>query len=200
LRETVTDADGNVYHTVALGSMVYMAENLKVTHFRNGKKIPMAKDTASWRKADRAAFCNYKNDSVGVAVYGRLYNGYVVADTSGICPAGWHVPSIDEWTSLVMCLGGKDNAGGYLKESGTLHWGNPNNTMFTENTFALPSGSRDRKGAFMVNGRICQWWAAKENNTEGFQGVLLTNETTAITMTKPDKNAGLSVRCIRDGQ
>jgi uncharacterized protein (TIGR02145 family) len=198
LRDTVVDVDGNVYHTVALGAMVYMAENLKVTHFRNGKEIAMVKDTAGWRKAESAAFCNFRNDSVNVDLYGRLYNGYVLTDTSAICPAGWHVPSFDEWTSLMMCLGGKENAGGYLKEAGTLHWSNPNKTMFTDNTFALPSGSRDRKGVFTRPGLTSNWWVAKEQEAEGFQGVMLTNETTAVTMIKPDKNAGLSVRCIRN--
>ena len=198
LRDTVVDFDGNLYHTVALGAMVYMAENLKVTHFRNGKKIQMINDTAGWRKADGAACCNYRNDSLCGVAYGKLYNGFVLTDTAGICPFGWHVPTINEWTSLFVCLGGNDQAGGYLKEAGNKHWSSPNRTLFTENTFALPSGGRDQHGAFAIPGKTCQWWVAKEKLKDDFQGVSLNNSTTGIISIRPDKNSGLSVRCVRN--
>jgi uncharacterized protein (TIGR02145 family) len=198
LRDTVVDADGNVYHTVALGAMVFMAENLKVKHFRNGKEIPGVKDSADWRTATAAAWCNYMNDQVVAGQYGKLYNGFAISDTSGICPEGWHIPSFDEWTSLIMCLGGHDNAGGYMKEEGTAHWSNPNKTMLAESTFALPGGNRNRNGIFSPRGQSCQWWASKVPESDDFQGISLTNETTAATVIAPDKNAGLSVRCMRN--
>ena len=132
------------------------------------------------------------------STYGKLYNAYTITDTAGICPNGWHVPSWGEWTSLFMCLGGSNNAGGYLKEAGNSHWVNPNKTMLSENAFALPSGSRNRKGGFTPPGLTCQWWVSKEKGSDEFQGVLLSNSTTWISIIKPDKNAGLSVRCIRN--
>ena len=198
MRDSVMDFDGNVYHAVALGALVFLEENLKVTHFRNGKEIPFVTDTASWRKSEGAAYCNFRNDSVFGSVYGRLYNGNVIADTSGICPAGWHVPTFSEWSSLMMCLGGNANAGGYLKEQGTTSWTSPNRTLFTDNTFSLPSGRRNSKGDFTAQGRICQWWVAKEKNKDEFQGLLLSNESRGIMFNMPDRREGLSVRCMRD--
>jgi uncharacterized protein (TIGR02145 family) len=198
LRDSVVDVDGNKYHTVALGAMVFMAENLKTKHFRNGKAIPLINDTAGWRKMTGAARCNYLNDSIISGQYGQLYNAYAISDTAGICPTGWHIPTFNEWTSLVMCLGGNENAGGIMKESGTMHWSSPNKTLLTENTFSLPSGYRSGKGVYAPSGRTCQWWAPAENNADPCRGISLNNETTAVTSTTPGKNSGLSVRCMQD--
>ena len=45
---TVTDIDGNVYHTVTIGTQVWMVENLKTTKYRNGDLIPNIINNASW--------------------------------------------------------------------------------------------------------------------------------------------------------
>jgi len=198
LRDSLVDGDGNRYPLVALGTMVFMAENLKVTHFRNGKKIPDVKDADGWRKADRPARCNLRDDSTNVAAYGRLYNGYAITDTAAICPVGWHIPGYDEWSSLILCLGGKEFAGGYLKETGTAHWNAPNYTLLTGNTFALPGGNRNPNGGFSETGHICQWWIAKEKEEPGFRALSLGNENTGIVTINPDKNSGLSIRCLRN--
>lgn len=198
LRDTVVDFDGNVYRTVALGAMVFIAENLKVKHFRSGKEIPCITDSAGWSSSLAPAWCDYMNDPVVGGQFGLLYNGFVIADSAGICPVGWHIPSADEWNSLVMCLGGHDHAGGYMKEEGTAHWSAPNKTMLTDNTFALPGGSRNMNGVFSSRGRICQWWAFMDPETGILRGLSLGNETTGATLITPGKNSGLSVRCIRN--
>lgn len=90
---TVTDIDGNVYHTVSIGSQVWMAENLKVVRYRNGDAIPYVFNDVLWTGLSTGAYSNYNNDVSMANVYGRLYNFYTVTDPRKISPAGWHVPT-----------------------------------------------------------------------------------------------------------
>ena len=79
---TVTDIDGNVYQTVTIGTQVWMMENLKVTHYRNGNPIPRVTDGGTWLSLTTDAYCEYDNNPALVATYGRLYNWYAVDDSS----------------------------------------------------------------------------------------------------------------------
>jgi uncharacterized protein (TIGR02145 family) len=108
---TVTDIDGNVYHIVTIGTQVWMAENLKVTHYRNGTPIAHITDNATWDNLTSGAYCNFDNNDVTSDTYGRLYNWYALVDGLFITPPGWHIPSDAEWTTLVNYLGGEAIAG-----------------------------------------------------------------------------------------
>jgi hypothetical protein len=59
----VTDIDGNIYITTKIGNQWWMAENLKVTHYRNGDSIPNVTDNSQWTNLTTGAYCNYDNDS-----------------------------------------------------------------------------------------------------------------------------------------
>ena len=119
---TVTDIDGNAYHTVAIGKQVWLVENLKVTRYRNGDQIPNVSDNKQWCNLTTGAYCNYNNDANNVTTYGRLYNWYAVHDIRNIAPKGWHVATDVEWKILTDYLGGETIAGGKLKETGTTLW------------------------------------------------------------------------------
>ena len=112
---TVTDIDGNVYETVQIGEQVWMAENLKVTHYNNpnesnnylGDEIPTGYPDGEWVGITTGAFSIYPADSPDdnsdwseitcgddcADDYGNLYNWYAVDDERSICPEGWHVPN-----------------------------------------------------------------------------------------------------------
>ena len=105
---TVTDIDGNVYHTVTIGTQTWMVENLKTTKYRNGNPINNITDNANWAAFSMGAYCWYNNDAATYKeTYGALYNWYAVADGRNIAPLGWHIPSDSEFLTLRIFVGGK---------------------------------------------------------------------------------------------
>ena len=89
---TVTDFDGNVYNTITIGTQTWMAENLKVKHYRNGEAITNVKDNTDWGNLSTGAYCDVNDTSSYCATYGLLYNWYTVVDSRNLCPTGWHIP------------------------------------------------------------------------------------------------------------
>jgi len=134
---TVSDYDGNVYHTITIGTQVWTVENLKTTHYNDGTEIPNVTDDIAWYNLSTGAWCSYNNDPANVATYGRLYNWFAVNDAHGLAPAGWHVPSYTEWyTTLMNTLGGCNVAGKKLKDN--ILWNGDNSSGLK----ALPGGRR----------------------------------------------------------
>jgi len=59
---TVTDIDGNVYEIVQIGGQCWMAENLKVTHYKNGTEIPTGYSGGEWYSLETPAYAVYPMD------------------------------------------------------------------------------------------------------------------------------------------
>jgi uncharacterized protein (TIGR02145 family) len=97
---SVTDIDGNVYKTVKIGNQTWMAENLKVTKYRDGSAIPNVTSNSSWGSLTTGAWCDYSNSTINGSIYGHLYNWYAATDSRNIAPVGWHVPSATELNAL----------------------------------------------------------------------------------------------------
>ena len=199
-KSTLTDIDGNIYSTVKIGNQVWLGENLKVTHYRNGDPIPNVVKNKNWINLTSGAYCNYNNDINNKNIYGCLYNWNAVADNRNIAPLGWHVSSVSDWTNLEKNLGGSIIAGGKLKEIGTAHWYSPNTGATNESGFtALPGGGRFfEDGSFVNIGYFCAWWSDTEveGNAAWFYG--LTCITDSIYRNAIYKNTGNSVRLVKD--
>jgi uncharacterized protein (TIGR02145 family) len=198
---TVTDIDGNVYDTVAIGTQVWMVQNLRVIHYRNGDTIANLKDNTQWCNFTTGAYCNFNNDVNNVPVYGRLYNWYAIADSRNIAPAGWHVATDADWTILMSYTGGDSIAGGNLKEAGIVHWQSPNTGANNNFGFtALPSGTRFGQygipgyGTFTNLGETAEWWTSNEQCTRGMS----YNSTNVLHSTDSRWSDGYSVRCVKD--
>jgi uncharacterized protein (TIGR02145 family) len=142
--DAITDADGNYYNIVTIGTQTWMAENLETTKYNDGNNIPNISDNVAWSNLTTPGYCWYNNDdSTYKNLYGALYNWYTV-NRGKLCPIGWHVPTDAEWTTLTTYLGGESVAGGRLKETGTMHWVSPNVGAINETGFtALPGSCRD---------------------------------------------------------
>jgi len=199
LTGTMTDIDGNVYQTVKVGDQWWMAENLKVTHYRNGATIPLVTNSDDWPNLSTGARCAYDNDQSEVATYGYLYNWYAVDDSRNIAPSGWHVPSNAEWQTLVDYLGGDDVTGGKLKETGTNHWESPNEGATNESGFAaLPGGYRYGGGNFYVLGYVAYFWSSTEISSNYAWYRLLDYDDASVYRSASYKQFGFSLRLVRD--
>jgi uncharacterized protein (TIGR02145 family) len=200
------DIDGNIYKTVTIGSRTWMAENLKVIHYRNGDPIPNITDATAWMetyKGQTGAICDYANNPANSEVYGKLYNWYAVNDARNLAPAGWHVPNESEWMELQFTLGDQNIVGGKLKETGTTHWKDLNTGATNETGFsALPGGGRFiSDGEFMYLGECSYWWTSSlVPNTGGTAySPLISNAYSWLgTINSSQIRSGLSVRCVKD--
>jgi uncharacterized protein (TIGR02145 family) len=196
---TPTDFDGNIYQIVTIGTQVWMAENLKTTHYRNGDTIPNVISNIVWDSLTAGAFCNYNNDAALTAVYGRLYNWYAIGDNRKIAPIGWHVASEAEWQTLVAYLGGNDIAGGKLKEAGFSHWLSPNTGATNESHFsALPGGDRDGNGSYNYMGIDAYYWTSTKYGSSLAWYRPLRAASSVVTSNNSNLDYGYSVRCVRD--
>jgi len=195
----VKDIDGNTYNTVKVGKQLWMSENLKVIHYRNGDLIPCVIDSSIWNHLTSGAYCTYNNDEINVGIYGRLYNWYTVDDNRKLAPAGWHVPSEEEFQVLVDNLGGKDKAGAKLKETGTAHWKTTNDGATNESGFtALPGGLRSENDEFYQIGIMAIFWSSTNWSYTHASGLALLNSYSGVLQGGYTKQMGFSVRCIKD--
>ena len=108
----------NTIKEVTIGKQVWMSENLNVDKFRNGEAIPEAKTEEEWKNAGlkkQPAWCYYNNNPDNGERYGKLYNWYAVNDPRGLAPAGFKVPTDEEWSRLIDFLGGESLAGKSMK-------------------------------------------------------------------------------------
>ncbi len=194
----VADIDGNNYQTVKIGDQVWMAENLKVTHYNNYDPIPNVTDSAQWINSRTGAYCCYDNHIDNAEIYGHLYNAFAIMDERGLCPAGWHVPSEDEFKILLDTLGGWEIAGGMLKESGWSHWEIPNTGANNRTGFtALPGGSRTKKG--FVNKKWYSYlWSSSISGSWWIHLTLGLHNTEAHISHMLEPWNGESVRCVKE--
>jgi uncharacterized protein (TIGR02145 family) len=194
--QTVTDIDGNVYQTVTIGEQTWMAENLKVTKYRDGTAISTGHSNSEWSTLSTGAYAVYDNNSSNAETYGYLYNWYAVDDSRNIAPEGWHVPTDAEWTTLTDFLG--SDAGGKLKETGTTHWNSPNTGATNSSGFtALGGVYRFDNGYYYNLGNSGAFWSSTEGNSNYAWIRGLDYDGSDVYRGVNGTHQGFGVRCVR---
>ena len=170
---TFTDPrDGKVYKTVEIGGVVWMAENLNY--------------------AAEGSVC-YDNDPANGDKYGRLYNWETALKA---CPAGFHLPSDDEWTALENAVGGQSTAGIKLKSA--EGWNNYGNGTDDYGFSALPGGGGNSDGGFYGAGNYGYWWSATEDDALDAKGRGVSYDDENVNWYYNYKPNLFSVRCVAD--
>ncbi len=195
---SLTTATAVNYPSVLIGAQYWMEKNLELTTYRNGDPIPYVTDATEWASLTTGAWCYYNNDPANGNLYGKLYNWYAVNDPRGLAPSGWHVPTLDEWSTLETTLGGY-LAGGKMKVAGTSRWSYPNTGADNSSGFAgFPGGYKNADGTFQGFGLFGNWWSSTETGTtEASIRELLYNRV-SMQFTSYSKSGGFSVRCVKD--
>jgi uncharacterized protein (TIGR02145 family) len=196
----VTDIDGNTYHTLTLGKQVWMVENLRVTHYRDGSKIHNITNNKKWSRLTSGAYCWYENNPAAYKdTYGALYNFPTINDPRGLCPEGWHVPTKSDWLTLEAYLGGRKVSGGKMKEAGSTHWNSPNIGATNESGFTgLPGGGRARLGWFGDVGEYATWWSSTQHDSTSAWHWGLSRKNAGIRANPGHSASGFYVRCVKD--
>jgi uncharacterized protein (TIGR02145 family) len=192
-QDSITDYDGNVYHTITIGNQVWLKENLKSLHYSDGTLIP--------------GVVAYNNSDSLAEIYGRLYpwnaamKNSTTPGSQGVCPDGWHVPTHNQWSVMDYFLGGPLVAGGELKEAGTSHWFPPNTGATNSSGFTgLPAGEFDGNQSlnFLFLGMAAVFWTSNQAGSLMAKERYLSHDDAISGNLNWYKTMKYSIRCIRD--
>ena len=199
IHDTITDVDNNQYPTIKIGDQVWMDENLKVTQYNDSTPIEHIGTSASdWENTTSGAYCWYENDQSNKELYGALYNWYAVK-TGKLCPQGWHVPTKEEWQTLldfVSSEGYQGNEAEVLKAESLWIDGGKGSDEFLFG--ALPGGTRSRYGNFSSSDWSGHWWTSTEYDSGLAWQYDMSSYEPEVMKSYFHKTVGFSVRCVKD--
>ena len=204
-----SDQDSNAFSWKRYNNQYWSIKNAEVKTYRDGTIIPQVSENSEWKNLTTGAWCYSDNDSQK----GVLYNWYAImgihdndpnTPNKEFSPVGWSVPSFDQWSILIDYLGGDSVAGKKMKEIGNLQdgtgeWSHPNSGNNSSGFSALPFGYRTAyDGSFKFISSFAYWWHKSDDNILPYGNIGLWNHLDEIHNGNDGKNAGLSVRFIRD--
>ncbi len=217
-QNTISDIDGNQYNTVTIGEQEWMAENLRVTRYRNGDEILFDQGHNVWQQSVEGIWTYYDEDENNDQVYGKLYNWYAVSDNRGLCPVGWRIPTDADWQELVAFIDPKANGnnnklGTRLRSKRQVssplgdpwdteehpRWDSHGKRYGTDDHGfnAIPGGSTSMGNAYVHLGKHSYFWSLDEPNENTAWARVIRFSHRGMSRTAYFKQLGFSVRCIK---
>jgi uncharacterized protein (TIGR02145 family) len=180
--------DDEIYATVTINNQTWMSENLRYNA------------TGSYNRL-------VSSDSI----YGRLYNWLTIMNgenyssnnpsgIQGICPQGWHIPSLAEWNTFKNAISVNDPANA-LKS--TIGWSNEANGTNHSGFNAFPNGVyKSAFNSFAYLGDQCYFWSTTDVGFQ-FTGVYvysynLNFNNSAFNKMYGTMTDGYSCRCVQN--
>ena len=222
---TMTDErDGQTYKTVKIGTQIWMAENLNYAY--TGVPYRYERDNEVYT-SDSTSWC-YNNVPANCTKYGRFYTWAAAMDSvgewstndkgcgfdvvcsptypvRGVCPEGWHLPTVAEFKALFTAVGGTqdaknevlwNNVGKMLKSiSG---WKSSGNGTDAYAFSALPAGIKYNDRNFSFEGNLAYFWSSTEYDSYNAYYMYLDGNDDDVYLGNRYKNYGYSVRCVKD--
>lgn len=187
----IDERDGQSYKTVTIGKQVWMAENLNYK--------------------TEGSFC-YGDDPANCTKYGRLYVWVAAIDmpeeecgsdrdceisgvVQGVCPAGWHLPTKDEFETLITSAGGIKTAGIKLRTASGWSYDKGEDTYGFS---ALPAGNRVNENIYGDVGDGAWFWSSSEILTHDAYCLGLWFNDDDVGLGRRSKREAISVRCIKN--
>jgi len=216
----VRDIDGNTYRTGKYGEQIWMLDNLRTTHFRNGDSINFVENGDHFANKYRSPYGSYYPEDLkpNYENYGYLYNWEAVNDSRNIAPEGWHVPSDDEWKEFEMYLGMQDEELNEFGQRGIHQYIGRNlraATVWTPFTLssdpayfaghdtyafnAFPTGYYGFGPGLQGRVALAYWWTSTADTSEGLAiARYLSYAELGIGRKQIHLGYGFAVRCIKD--
>lgn len=217
------DRDGQTYRTVKIGDQWWMAENLNYAYLQPTETL------------DSSSFC-YDDDPENCNQYGRLYLFSAAVDSAalfssdaegcgkgtecpldrpirGVCPEGWHVPSMDEFVIMFESMGGKSDENHYwewenVDLKSTSGWREKYNGTDSFGFSAYPAGEWSKPSnrddpIFSSLGSAAQFFTTSTKNPslsdDGRTYILVIwLSGNMAEFTYYWKNSAQSIRCVKD--
>jgi len=216
----ITDYDGNWYDAVVIGNQVWLASNLRTTHYADGTPIPAGGSTTS---DTDPYYYDYSTSNIPLKDRGYLYNWPAVmkgaassdlnpSGVQGIAPTGWHVPSDAEWTQLTNYVGSVpayilDNNSSYIAKAlasqgywnvSTVDYAPGNDLTANNNTLfgGVPSGVCRGPSFRVARSTFGLWSSTHQDNTNYAEVRYMSYNYANIFKRSIDKSYGYSVRCV----
>lgn len=202
---------GQTYNTVQIGDRCWMKENLNIGTMINSTLSPSNNGVIE-------KYC-YSNNAGNCDIYGGIYswnelmNYNTTEGSQGICPSGWHIPSLSEYCSMLTYLDPTvncsvtgwtgTNAGGKLKETGTSHWLSPNTGATNESGFkGLGCGywsNYSGYGTFYsLHYTLSLWTSTPVSTSVSNNFYLYYNNANVYHQQLNTSNYYISARCVKD--